>query len=69
VRIPDLLRQRNFRLFFEGQSVSLLGDQVSVLAIPLTAVLVLHAGAEQLGLLTAMSLLPSLLFPRGWSSH
>jgi MFS family permease len=62
VRIPDLVRQRNFRLFFEGQSVSLLGDQVSVLAIPLTAVLVLHAGAEQLGLLTAMSLLPSLLF-------
>ncbi len=62
MRIPDLVRQRNFRLFFEGQSVSLLGDQVSVLAIPLTAVLVLHAGAEQLGLLTAMSLLPSLLF-------
>lgn len=62
MNIPDLLRQRNFRLFFEGQSVSLLGDQISVLAIPLTAVLVLHAGAEQLGLLTAMSLLPSLLF-------
>ncbi len=62
MKIPDLLRQRNFRLFFEGQSVSLLGDQVAVLAIPLTAVLVLHVGAEQLGLLTAMSLLPSLLF-------
>jgi len=62
VNIPNLLQQRNFRLFFEGQSVSLLGDQVSVLAIPLTAVLVLHAGPEQLGLLTAMSLLPSLLF-------
>lgn len=62
MNIPDLLRQRNFRLFFEGQSVSLLGDQISVLAIPLTAILVLHEGAEQLGLLTAMSLLPSLLF-------
>lgn len=37
--------------------MSLLGDQVSVLAIPLTAILVLHAGAVQLGLLTAMSLL------------
>ena len=33
-----------------------------MLAIPLTAILVLHAGPEQLGLLTAMSLLPSLLF-------
>jgi MFS family permease len=62
VKVPELLRQRNFRLFFEGQSVSLLGDQVSVLAIPLTAILVLHAGPEQLGLLTAMSLVPSLLF-------
>ncbi len=62
MRVPDLLRQRNFRLFFEGQSVSLLGDQVSLLAIPLTAILVLHAGAAQLGLLTAVSLLPSLLF-------
>ncbi|MDQ1662063.1 MAG: hypothetical protein QOJ68_2043 [Blastococcus sp.] len=62
MRVPELLRQRNFRLFFEGQSVSLLGDQVSVLAIPLTAILVLHAGPEQLGLLTAMSLVPSLLF-------
>ncbi len=62
MRVPDLLRQRNFRLFFEGQSVSLLGDRVSVLAIPLTAILILHEGAEQLGLLTAMSLLPSLLF-------
>lgn len=62
MKVPQLLRQRNFRLFFEGQSVSLLGDQISVLAIPLTAILVLHAGPEQLGLLTAMSLLPSLLF-------
>jgi hypothetical protein len=62
MKAPDLLRQRNFRLFFEGQSVSLLGDQISVLAIPLTAILVLHAGPEQLGLLTAMSLAPSLLF-------
>jgi MFS family permease len=62
MKVPDLLRQRNFRLFFEGQAVSLLGDQISVLAIPLTAILVLHAGPEQLGLLTAMSLVPSLLF-------
>jgi MFS family permease len=62
VKVPELLRQRNFRLFFEGQSVSLLGDEISMLAIPLTAILVLHAGPEQLGLLTAMSVLPSLLF-------
>ncbi|MGI8667169.1 MAG: MFS transporter [Jatrophihabitans sp.] len=62
MRIPALLHQANFRSFFLGQSASMLGDQVSVLAIPLTAVLVLHAGPGQLGLLTAVSLLPSLLF-------
>jgi len=57
-----LLRDRDFRRFFVGQLVSLLGDQASVLAIPLTAVLVLHAGAAQLGLLTAADILPSLFF-------
>lgn len=62
MKLPALLRRPAFRSFFAGQSISLLGDQVSVLAIPLTAVLVLHAGAAQLGLLTAVSLVPSLLF-------
>lgn len=61
-RIPPPLRHRDFRRFFVGQSASLLGDQVSLLAVPLTAVLVLHAGAGQLGLLTAAGVLPSLLF-------
>lgn len=61
-RLPPPLRRQDFRRFFVGQSVSLLGDQVSLLAIPLTAVLVLHAGAGQLGLLTAAGVLPSLLF-------
>jgi len=59
---PQVLRDRDFRRFFVGQLVSLLGDQASVLAIPLTAVLVLHAGAAQLGLLTAAGILPSLFF-------
>jgi len=44
-----LLRDRDLRRFFVGQLVSLLGDQASVLAIPLTAVLVLHAGPPSLG--------------------
>ncbi len=59
---PHVLRDTDFRRFFVGQLVSLLGDQASVLAIPLTAVLVLHAGPAQLGLLTAVGILPSLLF-------
>lgn len=58
---PHVLRDTDFRRFFVGQFVSLLGDQASVLAIPLTAVQVLHAGPAQLGLLTAVGILPSLL--------
>jgi MFS family permease len=60
-RVPPLLRDREFRLFWTGQSISMFGDQVSSLAVPLLAVLVLHANAGQMGLLTAIGLAPSLL--------
>ena len=61
-RIPQLLRKNpNFRRYFLGQSVSLLGDQVSMIALPLTAVLALHATAGQMGALTTAYLLPNLL--------
>ncbi len=57
-----LLRERAFRNFWIAQSVSLLGDQVAVLALPLVAVLVLDAGPGQMGLLGAAALFPHLLF-------
>jgi predicted MFS family arabinose efflux permease len=61
--IPRLLRRNPpFRDFWIGQTVSLFGDQVSLLAIPLLAALELHAGAAQMGLLTAAALAPNLLF-------
>jgi predicted MFS family arabinose efflux permease len=61
--MPKLLqRNRPFRDFWVGQTVSLFGDQVSLLAIPLLAALELHAGAAQMGLLTAAALAPNLLF-------
>ena len=60
--IPPLLRERPFRRFWAGQTVSLVGDQISLFAVPITAVLVLRANATQMGLLTAAGLLPSLLF-------
>lgn len=61
--IPPLLRQLpNFRRYWMGQTVSLLGDQVSLIAVPLVAVLALDAGPAQMGLLTASILLPNLLF-------
>src|SRR5205823_14800548 len=60
--VPPLLRDVTFRRFWTGQTVSLFGDQIALLAVPLTAVLVLHAGAAQMGYLTAAEVVPSLLF-------
>jgi MFS family permease len=55
------LRDPDFRLFWAGESVSLVGSQVSLLAFPLLAVLVLHAHAAQTGLLAAAQTMPFLL--------
>ena len=60
--LPPLLRQRVFRRFWLGESVSLFGDEIMILALPLTAVLVLHANSTQMGYLTAVGVLPNLLF-------
>ncbi len=50
-----LARHRDFRLLWGGQTVSELGSQVSLLAIPLLAVGTLHATTFEMGLLTAAS--------------
>jgi MFS family permease len=60
--VPPLLRNRVFRRYWGASTVSMFGDQVSSVALPLTAVLVLHARAYQMGYLTALQWLPSLLF-------
>jgi len=57
-----LLRDPVFRRYWGASTVSMFGDQVSSVALPLTAVLVLKAGAFSMGLLTALQWLPSLLF-------
>ncbi len=59
---PLLRRNANFRRYFIGQGVSLLGDQITLIALPLTAVLTLHASAGQMGALTTAALIPNLLF-------
>jgi MFS family permease len=61
-RAPALLRERQFRRYWTGQTVSLLGDEISILAVPLAAVLVLHVGATGMGWLRFAGLLPALLF-------
>jgi MFS family permease len=62
LRTPALLRERQFRRYWSAQTISMFGDQISGIAIPLTAVLVLHASAAEMGYLTALIWLPSLLF-------
>jgi MFS family permease len=62
-RTPELLREnRDFRRYWTGQTISLFGDQITELAVPLAGVLILHAGPAQMGYLTAANLAPYLLF-------
>jgi MFS family permease len=61
-----LWHHRDFNRLWFGQGVSTVGSQVTLLALPLTAVLYLHASTGQVGLLSAAGLVcysgPSLLF-------
>ena len=56
-----LLHDRTFRRFWSAATVSFLGDQVSLVALPLLAVLTLDADASAMGLLVAVGVLPNLL--------
>src|SRR5579859_1356953 len=62
----SLRHHSDFNKLWFGQAVSAVGSQVTLLALPLTAVLYLHASAGQVGLLAAAGLAaysgPSLLF-------
>ncbi|MGW2581558.1 MFS transporter [Streptomyces virginiae] len=58
----SLFRQRNFLLLWTGQSASMLGSPITYVAMPLTAVLLLHATPMEAGVLVALETLPFLLF-------
>lgn len=62
LRLPTVLQQRDFRRFWAGETVSLFGDQITLIALPLVAVLELHASAAQMGYLGAAELIPNLIF-------
>ncbi len=61
-RVPDLLADRSFRRYWSGQTISMFGDQISSIALPLVGVLGLHASPAQMGFLVALEWVPSLLF-------
>src|SRR5438105_1127587 len=60
-RLSELWRNYEFVKFWVGESISLFGSEVTALALPLTAVLVLHATAGQMGLVVAARNIPFLL--------
>lgn len=57
----DLLRDATYRRLFSSVLISSLGAQVTILALPLTAALLLKATPTQMGWLTAMETLPFVL--------
>jgi MFS family permease len=56
----SLWRESQFRSFWGGQTISQLGDQVTLLALPLIAATTLHASANQVARLTALAWTPNL---------
>ena len=58
---PSLWREPQFRSFWGGQTISQLGGQVTLLALPLIAATALHASANQVAWLTALAWTPNWL--------
>lgn len=66
---PSLWRDRDFRRLWVGQTASQLGEHTTLIVLPLVAVLALHAGAGELGVLRALGQAPLLvlsLFVGAW---
>jgi MFS family permease len=57
-----LKKQRDYRLLLSARAVSETGTEVSRLAVPMTAALLLDASPLQMGILAATTSLPYLLF-------
>lgn len=57
----DLLQDRTYRRLWTSILISSLGGQITLLALPLTAAVLLHATPRQMGYLTAMELVPYVL--------
>jgi MFS family permease len=52
----------NFNKLWLGETVSYFGTQITNVAFPLTALVILHATAMELGIINALTFLPFLLF-------
>lgn len=56
-----VLRNRDFAKLWTGETVSLIGSQVTELALPLVAIVTLHASAFEIGLLNVARYTPFVL--------
>jgi MFS family permease len=56
-----LWRHPDFMKLWTGETISQLGTQVTLLALPTTAIIVVHASPFQVGLLSALEFLPFIL--------
>jgi MFS family permease len=62
LRPDDLLRDRVYRRLWLSVLCSSFGGQITLLALPLTAAVLLKASPAQMGLLTAVEIVPFALF-------
>ena len=64
MRFPGggLWRDPDFLKLWAGETVSDFGDQITLLALPLTAIVTLHATATEMGFLLAAATAPTFLF-------
>lgn len=60
-RLGPLWKSPDFMRFWTGQAVSQLGSQITELALPLTAIVVLRASPTQMGLVAAVGQAPYFL--------
>jgi Na+/melibiose symporter-like transporter len=58
---PSLWRHTDFRRLWISETISLVGSQITLFALPLTAVVLLDASAWEMGLLGTLEFLPFLL--------
>src|ERR1051326_7208390 len=68
----ELWHHADFLKLWTGETISLFGSQITLLALPLTAISVLHATTFQVGLLNAAGFAPFLfltLFAGVWIDH
>jgi hypothetical protein len=69
MKLKGLWRNPDFLKLWSGQTISLFGSQITFLAIPITATLLLQATPAQMGLLGAAEMAPALalgLFAGVW---